>query len=116
MPVINRSQKARGENTVSKLILNDENEFSEKVINAGSPVLVDFFADWCGPCKMLGPLIEEIAEEGINVYKVNVDDIPALAERYGVTSIPCVIAFEGGNEKDRIVGLCEKDEIMGMVS
>ncbi|MDE6591969.1 MAG: thioredoxin [Oscillospiraceae bacterium] len=101
---------------MSKLILNDENEFNEKVLNSGDTVLVDFFAYWCGPCQMLAPLMEEIAEEGHKVYKVNVDEASALAEKYGIVSIPCVIAFEGGKEKDRIVGVCEKEELIGMVS
>lgn len=101
---------------MSKLIIGSESEFKEKVLEAKTPVLVDFFADWCGPCRMLAPLVEEMADEGVSIYKVNVDELSDVAAQYGITSIPCVIAFEGGSEKNRIVGLAEKEEIVGMIS
>jgi len=90
-------------------VLNKE-EFEKEVLKSKEPVLVDFYADWCGPCKMLGPIMDEIGESN-KVYKVNVDDEDELAAQYGVMSIPCVIAFKDGKEINRSVGLKTKEEI-----
>ena len=77
-------------------VTNDN--FQEKVLNSSKPVLVDFYADWCGPCKMLAPMVEEIASasDAYDVYKLNVDDAPDLAAHYGVMSIPTLIVFKNG--------------------
>ncbi len=91
--------------------LNSQNFESE--INANT-TLVDFYADWCGPCKMIAPIVEEIANErdDITVGKVNVDDDGALAIKYNVVSIPTLIVFKNGKEQSRIVGYRPKEAIL----
>ena len=91
----------------------EENEFEEKVNNSEKRVLVDFYAEWCGPCKMLGPVIEEISEEVDNCefYKVNIDEAGELAERYGIMSIPTLLIFEKGELVNQVVGFRTKDEL-----
>ena len=85
-------------------------------INTGT-VLVDFYADWCGPCKMIAPIVEEIASErtDITVGKVNVDNDADIAIKYGVSSIPTLIVFKGGKETSRAVGYRQKQEILAML-
>ena len=89
-----------------------ENDF-DAVINGGKPALVDFWATWCGPCRMIGPEIEELAVEydgRAEVCKVNVDDEKALAKRFRIMSIPCVILFKDGQELNRLIGARDKSE------
>jgi thioredoxin 1 len=89
--------------------LNDAN--FEAVTSKGLPVLVDFYADWCGPCKALTPVVTELASEFEGravIAKVNVDEAPELAGRFGVRSIPTLVLLENGEETDRIVGLTTK--------
>ena len=90
----------------------NQNNFNNAIANGTA--LVDFYADWCGPCRMVSPIVDEIAEEGseITVGKVNVDDENALAMKYGVMSIPTLIVFKDGQEKTRIVGARPKDAIL----
>ena len=88
-------------------------EFDE-VINSNEPVLVDFFANWCGPCRMLSPIMEEISEE-VKVYKVNVDEEDELASKYDVMSIPCIVCFKNGIEIGRSVGYKPKEDILDLV-
>lgn len=85
-----------------------------KVIAAKPVVLIDFYADWCGPCRMIAPMIEEIAEEreDILVGKINVDDAPRIAEQFGVMSIPTLIVLRDGKEAARMVGLRPKADIL----
>lgn len=92
--------------------------FNSEVIENKGKVLVDFYADWCGPCKMISPIIEEIANEHpeISVCKVNVDVTPEFAIRYNVVSIPTLILFENGKVSDIKVGLVGKDTILKMFS
>ena len=90
----------------------NQNNFNNAIANGTT--LVDFYADWCGPCRMVSPIVDEIAEErsDITVGKVNVDDENALAMKYGVMSIPTLIVFQDGQEKTRIVGARPKDAIL----
>ena len=88
--------------------------FDEEIKNNEGVVLVDFWASWCGPCRALGPVMEEIGKDNV-VYKVNIDEEEELASKYNISSIPCVIAFKDGKEINRSVGLKPKDEILKMV-
>ncbi|MBR4262516.1 MAG: thioredoxin [Bacilli bacterium] len=93
--------------------LNQDN-FNEEIKNVKGKVLVDFWAEWCGPCKMLSPIIEEIGENS-SVFKVNVDDNMDLAESYGISGIPCVLVFENGEEIGRSIGVKTKDELESLI-
>ena len=90
-----------------------EEEYEEKVLKNNKKVLVDFYADWCGPCRMLSPIIEEIAKENdeYEFVKVNVDDCPDVSRKYGVMSIPTLIVFENGVEKKKTLGFHSLDEV-----
>lgn len=82
--------------------------FDVEVAQSSTPVIVDFYADWCGPCRFVSPIMAQLAGEfagKIHVYKLNVDDNPSLAERFGVMSIPTVIYFKNGAEQDRMIGV-----------
>ncbi|HNP75566.1 MAG TPA: thioredoxin [bacterium] len=96
---------------MSEIILTDDN-FDKEVLGSSQPVLVDFFADWCGPCKMQAPIIEQLAEE-INdkakIGKLDVDANPAIAQKYEVMSIPTLIIFKDGQVVERLTGLQSKD-------
>lgn len=95
----------------------DINSFETEVINAGVPVLADFYADWCGPCKMLRPVLDAIAAErtDVKVVAVNIDENPDLADEFDISSIPCVILFKNGAEADRSIGLKPKEMIEEML-
>ena len=98
--------------------LNDKN-FEESVSKAGLPVLVDFWAPWCGPCQIVGPIIEELAKENggkIKVGKINVDESPQVAGKYGVMSIPTMILFKEGKEIRRKVGFESKESLIKLIS
>lgn len=101
---------------MSVINLNDTN-FELEVLNSDKPVLVDFFAVWCGPCKMVSPIIEEITEErqDIKVCKVNVDEAPALAERFSVSSIPTLAVFKNGELVRMETGARPKPAILALI-
>ena len=93
--------------------------FQEEVINSELPVLVDFWAVWCGPCQMVGPVIEEMAEElkgKANIGKVNVDENQELAQKYSVMSIPTIMVFKNGKEAGKVLGAVGKDQLLELVS
>ena len=97
-----------------ELKLNSEN-FKKEVLNSEQPVLVDFYADWCGPCKMMSPVVEELARElqgKAKVGKINVDENQDLAMEYNVMSIPTLIIFKEGKEFKRFVGVRNKNELL----
>ncbi len=90
--------------------VNDDN-FSSEVLESSEPVLVDFWAPWCGPCRQIGPVVEQLASENAGsakVVKLNVDDAPNSAQSYGVSSIPTLMVFKGGSVVERFVGVKPK--------
>ncbi|MEG0768388.1 MAG: thioredoxin [Ruthenibacterium sp.] len=91
--------------------------FETEVLKAETPVLVDFWASWCGPCRMLAPVIEELAGEraDVKICKLNVDEQGALAQQFNVMSIPTVIAFKNGKEAGRSVGLVPKEKLLALL-
>ena len=97
---------------MSVLKITNEN-FNEEVLNSDKITIVDFYADWCGPCKMMSPIIDKIAEENdnIKVGKLNVDEAQDIAVKYNVMSIPTIIIFKNGNEYKRFVGVTSKSDI-----
>ncbi len=91
----------------------NKQEFDSILSNNKEIFLVDFYADWCGPCKMLSPVLEEL--DNINIYKINVDLEDELSFKYGVMSIPCLISFKDGKEYKRSIGLVSKEEILELM-
>ena len=97
-----------------EIVLTDEN-FENEVLKSELPCLVDFWAPWCGPCRMVGPVVEEIAEEHqgkLKVGKLNVDEAPKTASQYGIMSIPTLSLFKNGEKIDTVVGALPKEEIV----
>ena len=102
---------------MAEIVITEQN-FEQEVLKSDKPVLVDFWASWCGPCRMLAPTIEQLAEEmeGVaKVGKVNVDEQPGLAARFGISSIPTLIVFEDGKVKNTSVGVVPKSMIEDML-
>ena len=97
------------------LVINKAN--FDEIIASDKPVLIDFYADWCGPCRMVAPIVHEIAEENDNVVvgKINVDDEPELAQRFGVMSIPTLVVMKNGKESTRATGARQKPQILAML-
>lgn len=94
-----------------------ENNFETEILNSEKKVLLDFWASWCGPCRMVSPIVDEIAKErsDIKVAKVNVDEQPKLAEKYGIMSIPTLIVMEKGEILRQAVGAQSKEEILALL-
>jgi len=97
----------------------DNNNFQSEVLNAAEPVVVDFWAEWCGPCKMIAPALEEISNEmsgKVKVVKLNIDDNPELAAQFGVRSIPTLAIFKGGKVADIKVGAAPKTALSAWIA
>ncbi len=94
-----------------KIVQKDE---FEKIIKESKPTIVDFFATWCGPCKMLSPILEKVEEDSkgeFNIVKIDVDESYDVAKKYGIMSVPTMIIFKDGDEQEKIVGLRQKNQI-----
>ncbi len=97
---------------MSKVVHLDVDSFKSEVLEGTGIVLVDFWASWCGPCKMLGPILDELSQEvSVKIAKVNVDDYPNIAADYGIRSIPTMIIFKDGEKVDQLIGLMQKGAI-----
>ena len=95
-----------------------DSNFEAQVLNSDRPVLVDFWAPWCAPCRMLAPTVEAVAQsfqETATVVKLNVDDNPQVSQRYGIKGIPTLILFKNGKEEERVVGATSKEAISRMI-
>jgi thioredoxin 1 len=95
-----------------------DSNFESDVLKSAQPVLVDFWAPWCAPCRMLAPTVEAVAENyqtSATVVKLNVDDNPAVSQRYGIKGIPTLILFKNGKEEERVVGATSKEAISRMI-
>lgn len=114
--VKNMNKDYKGEVKMAVIKLTHQN-FEQEVMNSDVPVLIDFWAAWCGPCKMIGPVIEEIANDakGFKVGKINVDEEPALAEKFGIISIPTLIVIKDGKIHNQAVGVKQKQSILDMI-
>ena len=95
-----------------------DNSFEKDVLESDQPVLVDFWAAWCAPCRMIAPTVEAVAEQfagSARVVKLNVDDNPSVSQRYGIKGIPTLILFKGGKEEERVVGATSREAISRMI-
>ena len=97
----------------------DEGAFDQALRDSNVPVLVDFWATWCAPCRMIAPVLEEIAEEqteAVRIVKVDVDNNPELSNRFGIRNIPTLLFFKGGELKDQVVGLTSKADLISRLN
>lgn len=103
----------------SKNVLTfNEKNFESEVLKSDVPVLVDFTATWCGPCRALAPIVEKVADElegKVKVGKLDIDDAPGISARYGIRSVPTVLVFEGGQKKAQHVGLTTRDKLVQLI-
>ena len=100
-----------------KVLDVNENNFQDEVINSKIKVLIDFNAEWCGPCRMMRPVLDKYAEEhdNVKIVSINVDENPNLAKKYNVFSIPCLVTIKDGKELDRTVGLISRTELDDLI-
>ena len=100
-----------------KVLHVNKDNFHKEVLNSEKPVLLDFFASWCGPCRMVGPILDEIAEEreDIKVCKVDIDEQPELASHYRIMSVPTLMVLKNGNIMEQSIGAKPKHQILAMV-
>ena len=104
---------------MSSVVAVTDASFEEQVLKSAVPVLVDFWAPWCGPCRMVAPIVDEIANElqgKIKVYKMNTDENPSVANEYAIRSIPTLMLFIGGEKKDTVVGAVPKQTLMTTIN
>ncbi|HOP35483.1 MAG TPA: thioredoxin [Syntrophales bacterium] len=97
-----------------KVIHASDQTFDAEILKSDKPALVDFWAPWCGPCKAIGPMVEELAEtygDRLKVAKVNVDECPETTGRYGIQSIPTLMLFKGGKMEEKLIGLVPKNRL-----
>ena len=96
--------------------INNEN-FEQEVLKSNKTVLIDFYAEWCGPCQMLSPIVEQVAQENdnIKVVKINVDENPNLASEFGIKAIPTLVIIKNGKEANRAVGMLSKAELLELI-
>jgi len=102
----------------TKAITVNDSDFDAQVLEAGTPVLVDFWAEWCGPCKLVGPTVEELAGDyagRVKVAKVNVDESPQVAMRFGIRSIPTLMLFKDGNAAETTIGAQPKGQLAALL-
>ena len=103
---------------MAEIIIKDAAQFEQEVLQSDLPVLVDFWATWCGPCRMQAPAVAQIAEEQagkVRVAKVDVDEVPELAQKYGISSIPSLLIFKNGVKTNMVVGIHSKGQLEALL-
>jgi thioredoxin 1 len=115
--VTHRKGEAMSTQVQNAVVYANDQTFHDQVLNSEVPVLVDFYADWCGPCRALSPVLEELAQESPNaqIVKVNVDESPQLAGQYGIRSIPALLVFNDGKITGQQVGLASKEQLKALL-